>query len=71
MKRPYFGFGVAVALAGLLAALSLGGIGSCSLRAVPVPLAEVERLDTQAQPHFDEARRNIPSRVRLTATAIS
>ena len=69
MKHPHIVFGGAVVLAGLLAALSLGGIGSCSLRAVPVPLAEVERLDSQAQPHFDEARRNIPSVVEeLTGT---
>ena len=69
MKHPHIGFGGAVVLAGLLAALSLGGVGSCSLRAVPVPLAEVERLDTQAQHFFDEACRNIPSVVEeLTGT---
>ena len=61
MKRPFFGFGGAFVLAGLLAALTLGVISSCSLRAVPVPLAEIERLDAKAQPHFDEARRNIPA----------
>ena len=60
MKRPYFGFGGGIFLAGLLAALSLGVIGSCSLRAVPVLVADIDELDAKAQPHFDEARRNIP-----------
>jgi len=46
---------------GLLAALSLGVIGSCSLQHVPVPLAEIERLDAKAQPYFEEARQNIPT----------
>ena len=69
MKIPYFPFSGAFCLAGLLAALALGGIGSCSLRAVPVPLAEIERMDAQAQPHFEEAQRNIPSVVEhLTGT---
>ena len=58
MKHPQHGFGGAFALAGLLAALTLGVIGSCSLRAVPVLVAD---LDTKAQPYFDEARRNIPA----------
>ena len=53
--------GLVVFYAGLLAALSLGVIGSCSLRHVPVLLAEVERMDAKAQPHFEEARRNIPT----------
>ena len=60
MKHPHFTFGGAFVLAGLLAALTLGVIGSCSLRAVPVPLAEIERLDAKAQPYFDEASRNVP-----------
>ena len=60
MKRPYFGFGGAVVLAGLLATLSLGVIGSCSLRAVPVLQADIDYLDEQAQHSFDEACRNIP-----------
>lgn len=69
MKIPYFPFSGAFCLAGLLAALALGGIGSCSLRAVPVPLAEIERMDAKAQPHFEEAQRNIPSVVeQLTGT---
>ena len=45
---------------GLLAALSLGVISSCSLRAGPVLIADIDDLDAKAQPHFDEARRNIP-----------
>ena len=61
MKRPFFGFGGAFVFAGLLAALALGILGSCSLRAVPVPLAEIERLDAKAQPFFDEASRNVPA----------
>ncbi len=60
MKHPHFPFGGAFALAGLLAALSLGVLGSCSLRAVPVLVADIDNLDEKAQPHFDEARRNIP-----------
>lgn len=61
MKIPHIGFGGALCLAGLLAALSLGIIGSCSLRHVAVPLAEIERMDAKAQPHFEEAQRNIPA----------
>ncbi len=61
MKHPHFPFGGAFCLAGLLAALTLGVIGSCSLQHVPVPLAEIDRMDTKAQPYFDEARRNIPA----------
>ena len=67
MKHPHFPFGGTFCLAGLLAALTLGVLGSCSLRAVPVPLAEIERLDAKARPHFEEARQNIPAVVdRLT-----
>jgi len=61
MKHPHFPFGGAFTLAGLLAALSLGVLGSCSLRAVPVLVADIDDLDAKAQPHFDEARRNIPA----------
>lgn len=69
MKHPHFPFGGAFCLVGLLAALSLGVIGSCSLQHVPVPIAEIERMDAKAQPHFDEAQRNIPSVVEeLTGT---
>ena len=60
MKTPYHGFGGAFTLAGLLSALSLGVIGSCSLRAVPVLVADIDDLGAKAQPHFDEAHRNIP-----------
>ena len=61
MKHPHYPFGGVFAFAGLLAALSLGVLGSCSLRAVPVLVADIDKLDTKAQPHFDEARRNIPA----------
>ena len=61
MKHPHFLFGRTFCLAGLLVALSLGIIGSCSLRHVAVPLAEIERMDAKAQPHFEEAQRNIPA----------
>ena len=61
MKTPYHGFGGAFVLVGLLTALTLGVIGSCSLRTIPVPLAEIDRLDAKAQPFFDEARRNVPA----------
>ena len=60
MKHPHFLFGRTFCLAGLLAALFLGVLGSCSLRAVPVLLAELDDLDAKAQPHFEEARQNIP-----------
>ena len=52
--------GLVVFYTGLVAALSLGVISSCSLRAVPVLVADIDDLDAKAQPHFDEARRNIP-----------
>ncbi len=61
MKHPHFSFGGAFCLAGLLAALSLGVLGSCSLQHVPVPLAGIDDLDAKAQPHFEEARQNIPA----------
>lgn len=53
--------GLVVFYAGLLAALSLGVLGSCSLRAVPVLQADLDDFDAKAQPHFEEARRNIPT----------
>ena len=53
--------GLVVFYTGLLTALSLGVIGSCSLRGIPVLQAEIERMDAKAQPYFDEARRNIPA----------
>ena len=61
MKHPQYGFGRAFALAGLLAALTLGILGSCSLRAIPILQADINSLDAKAQPYFDEARRNIPA----------
>ena len=61
MKHPHFPFGRTFCLAGLLAALTLGVLGSCSLRAVPVLLADIDDLDAKAQPNFEEARRNIPT----------
>ena len=61
MKIPHIGFGGVFVFAGLLVALSLGVMGSCSFRHVPVPLAEIERMDAKAQPYFEEARRNIPT----------
>ena len=64
MKHPHFPFGAAFVFAGLLAALSLGVIGSCSLRAVPVLVADIDNLDAKAQSHFEEARRNIPAVVK-------
>ena len=55
MKHPHFTFGGAFVFAGLLTALTLGVLGSCSLRAVPVLIADINDLDEKAQPHFDEA----------------
>ena len=46
---------------GLVTALSLGILGSCSLRAVPVLVADIGSLDAKAQPYFNEARANIPA----------
>ena len=69
MKHPHFPFGVAFVIAGLLAALSLGVIGSCSLRAVPVLVADIDDLDAKAQPYFDEAHRNIPAVVKNLTSA--
>ena len=61
MKHPHFPFGGAFVIAGLLAALTLGILGSCSLRAVPVLVADIDDLDAKAQPYFEEARQNIPT----------
>ena len=69
MKPPHNRFGRTFIFAGLLTALSLGVIGSCSLRAVPVLVADIDDLDAKAQPYFDEAHRNIPAVVKnLTST---
>ena len=61
MKTPYHGFGGAFVLVGLLTALTLGVIGSCSLRAIPILQADIDSLDARAQPYFDEASRNVPA----------
>ena len=61
MKHPHNRFGRTFVFAGLLTALCLGIVGSCSLRAVPVLVADIDDLDAKAQPYFDEARRNIPT----------
>lgn len=53
--------GLVVFYTGLLIAFSLGILGSCSPQDVPILRADIERLDEKAQPHFDEARRNIPT----------
>ena len=63
MKHPHHVFGKSF-FAGLLAALSMGPLGSCSLRAAPVPQAKIESLDAKATLHFNEARRNIPAVVQ-------
>ena len=69
MKHPHNRFGRTFVFAGLLAALSLGILGSCSLRAVPVLVADIDNLDAKAQPYFDEASQNIPVVVdKLTGT---
>ena len=60
MKIPHFAFGGAFVFAGLLVALTLGVIGSCSLRAIPILQADIDSLDAKAQPFFDEASRNVP-----------
>lgn len=56
--------GLVVFYTGLLVTLSLGVIGSCSLRHVPVLRADLGDLDARAQSHFEEARRNIPAVVK-------
>ena len=64
MKISQFVFGRRFTFAGLFVALSMGPLGSCSLRAAPVPQVKIETLDAKAQPHFEEARRNIPAVVQ-------
>ena len=65
--------GKTLVFVGLTATLTLGIIGSCHLRhqtgTVATTSGRIERLDAQAKPYFDEARRNIPSVVdRMTGT---
>lgn len=64
MKISLFGFGRGFFFAGLLAALFMGPLGSCSLRAAPVPQATIEAIDAKATLHFNKARRNIPAVVQ-------
>ena len=76
MKKTHPEFGRAFVFAGLTAALALGIIGSCYRRHTgavtttqPRQISRIEMLDAQARPHFDEARRNIPSVVvEMTGT---
>ena len=77
MNKTHPELGRAFVFAGLTAALALGSIGSCCYRrhpgAVtttnPKQISRIAMLDAQAKPHFDEARRNIPSVVdQMTTT---
>ena len=77
MNKTHPELGRAFVFAGLTAALALGIIGSCCYRrhpgavtsTLPRQISRIEMLDAQAKPHFDEARRNIPSVVdQMTGT---
>ena len=77
MNKTHPELGRAFVFAGLTAALALGIIGSCCYRrqsravttTTPKQISRIEMLDAQARPHFDEARRNIPSVVdQMTTT---
>jgi hypothetical protein len=77
MKKTHPELGRAFVFAGLTAALEQGIIGSCCYRrqagavttTQPRQISRIEMLDAQARPHFDEARRNIPSVVdEMTGT---
>ena len=77
MKKTHPELGRAFVFAGLTTALALGIIGSCYYRrhtgvvttTPPRQISRIEMLDAQARPHFDEARRNIPSVVdQMTGT---
>ena len=77
MNKTHPELGRAFVFAGLTAALALGIIGSCYYRrhpgavtsTLPRQISRIEMLDAQAKPHFDEARRNIPSVVdQMTGT---
>ena len=65
MKTPHNRFGRTLIFAGLLTALCLGIVGSCTLRSVPVLVADIDDLDAKAQPYFDDARRNVPVVVEI------
>ena len=77
MNKTHPELGRTLVFAGLTAALALGIIGSCYyLRqpgavttSNPRQINRIAMLDAQAKPHFDEARRNIPSVVdQMTGT---
>jgi hypothetical protein len=77
MNKTHHELGRAFVFAGLTAALALGIIGSCCYRrqtgvataTSPKQISRIEMLDAQARPHFEEARRNIPSVVdQMTGT---
>jgi len=77
MNKTHHELGRAFVFAGLTAALALGIIGSCCYHrhpgaittSNPRQISRIEMLDAQAKPHFDEARRNIPSVVdQMTGT---
>ena len=77
MNKKHYELGRAFVFAGLTAALALGIIGSCCYRrhpgaittTTPKQISRIAMLDAQAKPHFDEARRNIPSIVdQMTTT---
>ena len=69
MKKTHPELGRAFVFTGLTAALALGIIGSCCYHrhpgavttSNPRQISRIAMLDAQAKPHFDEARRNIPS----------
>lgn len=77
MNKTHHELGRTFVFAGLTAALALGIIGSCCYHrhpgaittSNPRQISRIEMLDAQAKPHFDEARRNIPSVVdQMTGT---
>jgi hypothetical protein len=77
MNKTHPELGRTFVFAGLTAALALGIIGSCHLcrqtgaitTTSPKQISRIAMLDAQAKPHFDEARRNIPSVVdQMTGT---
>ena len=77
MNKTHHELGRAFVFAGLTAALALGIIGSCCYRrhpgavtsTTPRQISRIEVLDAQPRPHFEEARRNIPSVVdQMTGT---
>ena len=79
MNKTHPELGRTFVFAGLTAALALGIIGSCYyLRqpgavttSNPRQINRIAMLDAQAKPHFDEARRNIPSVVnQMTGTGV-